>query len=70
MQTYVVITQMNADGEILPAGALIREDRFTAERIERQLALGLIALVPQDVPEEPASAAPASARKSPAAAKE
>lgn len=72
MNTYVVITQMIDNGEVLPAGSLIREDRFTADRIALQLSLGLIAPVsaPQPEPDASASAAPVKASKSPAAAKE
>jgi len=61
MNTYVVLTQMNDAGEILPVGALIREDRFPADRIALQLALGLIA----PAPEPSAGAAPVRARKAP-----
>lgn len=65
MNTYVVITQMIDSGEILPAGSVIREDRFTADRIALQLALGLIApaSAPQPEPDASASTSPVAAKE-------
>ncbi len=70
MDTYLVTTNLNADGAIIPAGTVVRQDRFAAERLALLLSLGLLTQVLPEAAEAPTVAAPTRARKSPETAKE
>lgn len=39
---YVVITQINAAGQLIPIGTLIDGNEFTAEQIQEQIRLQVI----------------------------
>lgn len=62
MGTYLVLSNLNHNGDILFAGSTFRQDRFTGETLERLISLGLVVRLPDAEPDAP--------NKSPNAAEE